>query len=328
LSVDVKGAGSRVWIRACWIAGWVVAATLAVVVVLWLLWPDGTWALLLANMFLLYLLLPAYAPFAAALLRRRWILAAVSGIAVLAHLSIALPPLLPRHPPPAPAGAITLVSANLLMVHPDPAVLADELERLDADVLMLQEYSTRWDAEFRKCGFHERYHYNVVVIRDDSFGSAIFSRLPLNDPGVVDMAGLPQTTATILLDGHPVDLLNAHTLPPRIADYVPGHRQGLAQIEQWAADHATRPFIIAGDLNATPYSRFHRRMTRLSRDAWDLAGHGYGHTAPNGLFPLPPMRLDHVYLLPGLTAHEAKLGEGQGSDHRPIVVEISSSSGD
>lgn len=318
----MKVTDPRGWIRAGWIACWVVSSVLAAVVVLWLLWPDGTWALLLVDMFLLYLPLPAYLALSVALLRRRWILAGVAAVAVVAHLSLAAPPMFPRTPPPASGEGVTLVSANLLMVHPAPGVLADELEQLDADVLMLQEYSSRWEAEFRERGFYERYHYNVVVIRDDSFGSAIFSRIPLSDPGVVEMVGLPQTTATLDLDGQRVDLLNTHTLPPRIAEYVPGHRRGLAAIERWATERESGAFLIAGDLNATPYSRFHRRITRLADDAWDLAGKGYGHTAPNGVFPLPPIRLDHIYLSNDLTAHDARLGTGSGSDHRPIVVEI------
>ena len=318
----MKNPRSLSWTHLFWPTCWAVAAPLAALAVLWRVWPDGTWGLLLANMFLLYLLPPAYPVLVAALLRRRWILGVVAAVAVLAHLSVAVPPFLPRHPPPALGDEITLVSANLLMVHPAPDVLADELEQLDADVLMLQEYSSRWEAEFRKRSFYERYHYNVVVIRDDSFGSAIFSRIPLDNPGVVEMAGLPQTAATVSIGGEPVDLLNVHTLPPRISEYVPGHRRGLAAIEKWATEHQSSPFLIAGDLNAASCSRFHRRIKRIANDAWELAGQGYGHTAPNGVFPLPPMRLDHIYLSSDLTAHSARLGEGQGSDHRPIIVSV------
>lgn len=80
--------------------------------------------------------------------------------------------------------------------------------------------------------------------------------------------------------------------------------------------------VVTGDFNSTPYSRFAAAMDRRDDDAWDLAGAGYGHTAPNGLFPLPPIRLDHVYVSESLTVTSAEMGIGTGSDHRPLIVEV------
>lgn len=306
-----------------WVAAWVTASVLASLILARHALHDRTWPLLLANMFTLYVFAPAWAVAAAALLGRRWRLLALAASICLWHAAHLASPLLPRTAPPASGAGIRLVTANLLMVHPHPDRLAAELEALDPDVLVLQEYSSRWHETASRRGWFEDYPHHAEVIRDDSFGCAVFSRLPMEDVGVIEMAGLPQLQASLRLDGVVVDLLDVHTLPPRIAEYVPGHRQALADIEAWAESRSgTRPFVITGDFNATPYSRFHRRMSRLADDAWELGGDGYGHTAPNGLFPLPPMRLDHVYLSPDLTVREVMLGRGDGSDHLPIVAEI------
>ncbi len=306
-----------------WIVAWATIGGLLALIGARHTLHDRTWPLLLANMFTLYLFAPAWVVAAGALLGRRWRLLAVAAAICLWHTAHLAPPLLPRAVPPAQGDGIRLVTANLLMVHPAPARLATELEALDADVLVLQEYSSRWHETAVRRGWHGLYPHHAEVVRDDSFGCAVFSRVPMNSVTVVEMAGLPQLQATLLLGDLEVDLLDVHTLPPRIADYVPGHRQALADIEAWAERRAgERPFVITGDFNATPYSRFHRRISRLADDAWELAGTGYGHTAPNGLFPLPPLRLDHVYLSPELTVREVALGRGEGSDHRPIVAEI------
>ncbi len=287
-----------------------------------IVWHDGIWPLLLANLFTLYVFLPAYPVAVVAAARRRWALLAATALVCVWHLGWAVPPLLPRTPPPVQGETLRVVSANLLMVHRNPHTLAAELEGVDADVMVLQEYSSRWDATAAQRGWFGLYPHHATVVRDDSFGCAIFSRVPLEDVGIVTMAGLPQLEATLDLHGEAVDLLNVHTLPPRVASYVAGHHEGTEAILTWVDARGDRPFVVTGDFNSTPYSRFAAAMDDRADDAWDLAGRGYGHTAPNGLFPLPPIRLDHVYLSRSLTVTSAEMGIGEGSDHRPLIVEV------
>lgn len=308
--------------RAAWSICWALTGALLLTIVLRFVWHDGVWPLLLLNAFTLYVFLPAYPVTVVAVTRRHWALAAVAAIVCGWHLLWAVPPLVPRSPPPAAGETLRLVSANLLMVHPEPDVLAAELEGIDADVMVLQEYSPRWKATAVQRGWFERYPHQATAIRDDSFGCAIFSRIPLEDVGIVTMAGLPQLQVTVVVDGQSVDVLDVHTLPPRTASYVPDHHAGTEAILEWVDARGERPFVVAGDFNSTPYSRFDAAMGRRADDAWDLAGAGYGHTAPNGVFPLPPIRLDHVYVSESLTVTSAEMGRGSGSDHRPLVVEV------
>jgi len=305
-----------------WLPLWALTLALASIIPLRWIWHDGLWPLLLLNMFTLYVFVPAYPVAVVACTRKRWPLAALASILCLWHLTWVLGPLLPNDPPAARGDSLTVISANLLMVHPDPDALATELEAHDADILVLQEYSPRWEAAAIRRGWFEQYPYQAGVVRTDSFGCAIFSRVPLQDVEVVSMAGLPQLQATIELGGVEVDLLNVHTLPPRIASYVPGHHEGTRDILQWVDTREDRPFVVTGDFNSTPYSRFDRLMGARADDAWNLAGRGYGHTATNGVFPIPPIRLDHVYLSRDLTVEAITMGEGVGSDHRPLIVDL------
>jgi endonuclease/exonuclease/phosphatase (EEP) superfamily protein YafD len=280
---------------------------------------DGVWPLLLANMFSLYVFALAYPLLLSALVRRRWFLAAASGVSVVFHLALAVPPHLPRVPPPSVGPSIRVVTANLLMVHPNPSSLVAELATLDADVLMLQEVSPPFEAALRAGGLLERYPHHRIIAREDSFGISLLSRLPLDGVEIVPMAGLPQIQATVWLGDRAIDLLNVHTLPPRVADYVERHHRGLEAILTWTRARSG-PFIVAGDFNSTPYSRFSSEMSAFAEDAWHLAGRGYGHTAPNGLMPIPPIALDHIYLSADLTVRAVELGVGAGSDHRPVVA--------
>ena len=86
----------------------------------------------------------------------------------------------------------------------------------------------------------------------------------------------------------------------------------------------SRSFIVAGDFNSTPDSAFATRMRDLADDAWEAGGRGFGSgfTWPNGMFPCPPIRIDHVFVSHDLGVLSAGVGEGAGSDHRPVVAKV------
>lgn len=219
-------------------------------------------------------------------------------------------------PPPTCGAPIVVVTANLLMVHPDPEPLAAELRAMDADIYLFQEYSSRWEATLHGLRPHRFEH-----VQDDSFGTAIYSRWPLRKAEIIQLGSVYQARADVETPLGPIELLDAHTLPPRSFAYIPLHVQGLRDIEGWAKT-AAGEFIVAGDFNTGPRAGIFRRLRDVATDAWKHAGKGPGYTWPNGLFPLPPARLDHVLLSNGLAATAVEVGVGAGSDHRPIRAEI------
>ena len=308
--------------RALWGAAWAITALLASFAAMRLVWHDGLWVFLLGNGLTPYLYLPVWPVTAAAIVGRRKRLAVLAGVVVALHSYWTITPLLPRTAAATTGRTLRIVSANLLMVHDDPPRLAAELDRLDADVYLLQELSPHWDDELERRGFWSRYPFNKRLTSDDSFGTAIASRLPVRDLDVFWSAELPQMRGVLRVDDRDIALLNVHLLPPRSLDYVPYYRQGANDLVAMVKELGANSFIVAGDFNSTPDSSFAARMRGLSDDAWEVAGRGFGFTWPNGMFPLPPMRLDHVFVSPDLSVLRATLGVGLGSDHRPIIADI------
>jgi len=303
---------------------WSIVLLLSAAVAFRYLGPAAAWSVLLLDMFAAYLWVPLALVPVVALAGRRWRLAGISTSLLLVMTVPLVQPML-RGPLPAAQGdGIRVMSANLLMVHPDPGPLLDEVLSADADVLLLQEYSSRWQRALIDAGVHDLYPHHRAIVREDSFGSAIFSRFPLEDSFTQQVGDLPMLGATVQLDTGSLDLFNVHTLPPRISEYVARHADGLAVIEQWIVGRQEqgRSFLVAGDFNATGHSRLARRIRPLAHDAWELAGNGPGATFPNGLFPLPPLRLDHIYLSKDLTVTDVRVGVGAGSDHRPLLATV------
>ena len=301
---------------------WCIAGALLAVAALRVLWHDGLWVLLTLNLFTPYIYLPAYPIALGALWRRRWPLLAVAGSLIAAHLTWSILPLVAHKPPPVAGKTIRIASANLLMVNQDPATLAAELENFDADIYFLQELSARWDAELERRGFWQRYPFHRRVVGEDPFGGAIAARIPLHDFQVFPLADLPQIRAILPFEGTQIQLINVHTVTSFFEEDISYHHRGLEKLLHMAEGLHTRPFLLAGDFNATSDSKFADRMRPIADDAWDLAGHGFGFTWPNGRYLVPPIRIDHIFLSKNLTATWIRLGRGAGSDHHPLVAEI------
>ena len=76
-------------------------------------------------------------------------------------------------------------------------------------------------------------------------------------------------------------------------------------------------FILAGDMNTTPWTAIYRHLPgRRSGDArleltWRLSWH---------IFGLP---FDHIHTSENMQLHAYKVGPNIGSDHRPLIAEVS-----
>lgn len=226
---------------------------------------------------------------------------------------------LPRTPPPACGAGLRLMSANLLMVNPDPEAITAELTASNADVLALQEYSPRWEEALAP--LRRTYPYRVDRVQEDSFGTALWSRVPMSGAQIWPIDGLPQSKGTVSIGAGQVEIWNIHVLPPRTWEYAKAHAEEM-DLLRTAMELQEGALVVTGDFNASAISPFHHRVTRFVDDAWSLLHLGGGATWPNGVFPLPPMRLDHVYMTRDLTVADVQIGVGEHSDHRPLTVEL------
>ncbi len=80
------------------------------------------------------------------------------------------------------------------------------------------------------------------------------------------------------------------------------------------------PLVIAGDFNGTRDTPVHVGLRGVLRDAWDVAGDGYGGTV--SLLGLLPLRVDHVYVSPKVGIGGIRVPVNGCSDHRPVVTDL------
>lgn len=259
---------------------------------------------------------------------------------------------------------LRLLTLNVLSSdHVDPSergpVLRDELNRLDADVLALQEVAEGQSAEL--LGPHRHVVRHRTTDPDDPVGAELVSRWPFGAVHHVDLhlgpatAALPWTGAVIaeVLAPEPFrPLLVVHHKPvwPLHAEAVRERQAVLVAraVEDLVGDAHV---VLLGDLDATPDAASIRFLTgRQSLDGTSVAYHdawesahpddpGFTFTPRNplvaaGSMPLVrPRRIDYVMVRGG--AHGPTLRvrrcepvlagpvDGvQTSDHHGVLVEL------
>jgi len=235
---------------------------------------------------------------------------------------------LPKSPPPTHGQGITVTSCNLLMINRQTDRVIEELAATDPDVILFQEYTDHWHAALQRA-FSEQYPHVVYFPREDSFGAAIYSRLPfVGKPNKflrIGTFGEPQMRAVVSVDGRDIAIYNLHLVPPwgGIA-YIQEHSRQFADLLDLLAEE-TLPTVVAGDFNFTPSTPHAAALANQNfRDAHDQAGSGRGATwSEHGIYRfLPGLRLDHIYLSDELGCTRFHVGDAAGSDHRPITAHI------
>ncbi len=249
-----------------------------------------------------------------------WLLAAVA-------LATALDPaLLPGAPqraafekPDVTASTHTLLSANLLYDNATPDAFVALVRDRHPDVLALSEVSDRWADRLR--GLLNLYPYQIRCGRGaKKGGTAVLSRFPFASGrfGSCSEDG-SLAVAPLEIDGKEVSVAAIHLRWPWPRDQA-------RQIGVLAPTLAALPArsIVAGDLNATPWSQ---TAIRLAREGGLQPMESPG---PSWLFKELPsilrwwagLPIDHVHVKDGILLYGARRLEVAGSDHLALLVEF------
>ncbi len=118
-----------------------------------------------------------------------------------------------------------------------------------------------------------------------------------------------------------VRVLGTHPLSPSTEERARLRDAQLGFARDWSAESGGRR-IVAGDLNATPWSLSFRRL--LDGGGLNNSQRGYGLelTFPSGSSPLVQVPIDHVLHAGGFAVTDRRLGPSLGSDHLPVVVDL------
>lgn len=276
---------------------------------------------------------------------RRWKWSAIFAAAALVNLTQFLP-LFFGGPTPEQRAAdpdITLMAINVHSRNPEYELVRQAISRADPDAFVLTEVNQRWLIEMAP--METTYPHSIKRPRNDNFGIAFFSKHPLSEPRVefFSQVRVPSTIASLQAGSRIVTVIGTHPVPPSSRSSAIDRNNQLAAIGEFAAGH-DKPVVVIGDLNATPWNRFYKRLKRSSGLTDSSRGFGlqptwpaawlpkiqqklrFGDGAPtwfppfdNFLFRIP---IDHCLHSDSLATNDRIVGNYVGSDHLPLVVKL------
>lgn len=322
----VRGAARALGARRG-LLGWATVAPLAGLAGARVVGYEGTPTVAVANAATPFAYLPAWAVLAGAVRGRRPALALTAAAVAGAHLAWTAPELRGRRSlPPAAAGGprLRVFSANIRFTAPDWVEVAADIAASGADLVLIQELTAANLAVLRREGAFAGYTDELVDARPRSFGSGIWSRYPLEEAEVRDLAGLPMSRARVKVDGCSLQVWNVHTRSPLVGGLDRWHAQlRLLADEAAAAIAGGDPLVVAGDFNATYGNRDFRAILRRGlRDAHVEVGRGLA-TTWTAWAALPRLfRVDHVLVSEDVAVVDVRESPARESDHQGVVADL------
>jgi endonuclease/exonuclease/phosphatase (EEP) superfamily protein YafD len=279
------------------------------------------WVCELTSHFRLHLAIALAAIAALWVLKCRWRRAAVcfafatvnAGLVVALFWPIADKPL-------GSGGRLRIVSVNVHTENERTDLLLEFLRGADADVVLLMEVNDRWITALSP--LDTSYPHRIAEVREDNFGIALFSRMPLTNASVVEIgnAGVPSVIADVTVNEQTIHLVGTHPLPPGSSENARLRNEQMTEVANHVRNQQT-PAIVFGDLNVTPWSPYFADLLRDSRLKDTSRGRGLFGSWPAWL-PFLRIPLDHCLASPFIHVADRHLGPQLHSDHLPLVIDL------
>ncbi len=222
----------------------------------------------------------------------------------------------------APADRLHLVSLNVLQTNRDYASTIEYVQGESPDIFLAMENDAEWTNALSGA-LDAQYPYSVKIPQPNTYGMALWSRLPFAETERNELAGggTPSIKARVQrADGDMFTLFAVHPRPPR-----PGQDSGQRDAELiLLADlvrESGKPTMVVGDFNDVGWSSVTETFQRIGQLIDARQGRGFNATfdARNPLMRWP---LDHVFHTDDFGVLAFSAGPDVGSDHFPLEVEL------
>lgn len=209
---------------------------------------------------------------------------------------------------------------NLLTSNTQYEKVCTELLAYNNDILIIQEIDEIWSKKLDKV--KEHYLYKKEILREDNFGIAIYSKLPIVNFVELNMIGeleTPVIIAQIKINNKLCQLFAVHTTPPVSKTYFDNSKKILANISEYIKKSKI-PTIVVGDINSSRFSNNYKCF--INKTNLVDAGSPLQSTWPT--YWLSPFRiqLDHIFYSKDFKLEKFNVGNYVGSDHFPVYAEL------
>jgi endonuclease/exonuclease/phosphatase (EEP) superfamily protein YafD len=201
--------------------------------------------------------------------------------------------------------------------------------RVDSfDIIVLLENAPSWAAVIQ--GLSREFPAHMQLSRTDSYGIAVFSRLPGSrfTPRYLGTDRLPAVELTASLGGRPFTAIAAHTYAPIGRIMSDGRNAQLQDLAKWIMMAPPGHKVLLGDLNLTPFSPWFRDLLEATNLSDAQNGLGLLPTWAPNVFPTSfGLPIDHTLISDTLSVSYRTCNERFGSDHCAVIAELTGNPG-
>lgn len=252
--------------------------------------------------------------------RRDWLPAVLSTLCLTGCLMWIVPYYWPRSVP-SEGNRVSLRVCNVFCHNTEPDRVIALLRESPTDVVVLLEVTSEWAQRFQVL----RDVYPLMQFQPEagSFGIGILSQKPWANltHRSFGRQQLPSLIVDFEIDGERTwQLIATHPLPPISAFNAASRDEQLQRVATYCAEH-DGPIVVAGDLNASPWSHAFRSLCHNGGLRDSNLGHGINPTWPTyGPFTVIP--IDHILPSRDIGVARRHVERAVGSDHRPVRAEL------
>ncbi len=257
--------------------------------------------------------------FALARSNKIWLL--VSAFCIIINLAEIVPWYFPA---PAFAGAtpeqhLRILHSNVLTSNRRYSDVISLVKAEQPDIAVFVEVSTSWAKELSVLS--EMFPYSSNQQESERFGSAIYSKLPLENVSIKTFSSQRKSLlADVKFQGKTISMILVHpTVPIKQESFIDRNQQ-LAAIGEYAAQ-VKNPLIVVGDFNTTMWSPFYKNMVKTGKLRNARSGFGILPTWPT-FMPLVYIPIDHFLVSKEIGVLKIRTGPKVGSDHLPLITDL------
>lgn len=258
----------------------------------------------------------------ACLALRLWPAAVAGGLASVLLLVAVWPQWTPpKGQPLAGAPVVRVYSANLWARNTDVQAMARSIAAADADIVILVEFGDAPAARIDHvlAGYPHRALLGRVDRPTGPARSVIASRRPILRQLPDPPDGLSTVGAVVDTALGPITVFGVHLTRPWPFQYQWGQITQVMALDARRRAAPDHPVIAAGDFNSVSTARIGRQM---KTDLGLVPAPGWPGTWPSQLPAFLGITIDQVWRSPDLALLSRRLGEPTGSDHRPVITEL------
>ena len=252
------------------------------------------------------------------------------ALVVAALNAFSAAPVLAARPPASPLIArdapdpvhVRVASLNVLYTSTQYQRVAEFIHREHPDAVVLMEMTAAWRRGL--VGLEQEFPFHYQTQGVGKRGMDLWSRLPMKDVGVLPIGARqePAIQATLTTrEGRAIRVFGVHATWPLAPRSAARRNEQFASLAREARATKELPLVVVGDFNVSPFSPHFKRLLADSglRSAAD--GFGWVPTWPSFLLPVG-IQIDHALVNPAVTVKTFQRGSGDGSDHRPIIIDL------